>query len=136
MTRLASLTLALLLACGSAVAADKQDEDVSHLPEAREAFESRQKDLVTLARHLGALHRLHQVCGGYDPQRYRKRLQQLIPLEAPMGRTRLDMTAAFNAAYRDMSRLYLGCSGGAWGARAREARAALEVVDRLYRPFR
>lgn len=139
---LAAAACATIAPCGAigttgAIAAqERTKEDISHLPEAKEAFQQRQRDLVQLARHLGALHRLDQLCGSYSNGKYRRRLQTLIPLEAPMGRTRLDMTEAFNAAYRDMSRLYLSCSGGTWAAIEREARAALGVVDRLYRPFR
>ena len=105
--------------------------------EARQSIEQRQKDLVSLASHLGALHRLQQVCGGgYDQNLYRQRMMEVVNAEVPMGATRLDMIAAFNSSFRDMSRLYIACGEDAKAAREEEARQALAIVDRLYAPFR
>ncbi|WP_370339005.1 TIGR02301 family protein [Parvularcula marina] len=105
--------------------------------EAQESFESRQRDLVALAGHLGMLHRLHQLCGdGYREGLYRVRMQQIVELEVPMGSTRLDMVAAFNSAYRDASRDYLACGVDAQTLYESEAKQALLVVERLYAPFR
>ncbi|ADM10167.1 hypothetical protein PB2503_10579 [Parvularcula bermudensis HTCC2503] len=104
--------------------------------EAREAFMERQDLLVRLAGHFGALHRLDQLCGrGYEDDRFRKRMREIVPLEVPMGATRLDMVEAFNTGYRNMSRVYLSCSAEAAAAYESEARESLSVVDRLARPF-
>lgn len=104
--------------------------------DAQKSFEDRQKDLVRLARHLGSLHRYHQLCSSYRPDLYRDRLQQIIKMEVPMGATRLDMIAAFNSSYRSASRLHLSCGSIAQGEQEQAAKNALIVVERLYAPFR
>ena len=109
----------------------------AQVPEAAEYFRQRQEDLVALARHLGGLHRLRQVCYPEDsPDLFRRRLLALVPLEAPMGGTRLDMVAGFNAGYREASNAHGFCGDEARAAYAGEAEAALAVVERLYAPFR
>lgn len=107
------------------------------VPDAREAFEARQQDLVALARHLGTLHRLRQVCYVEDnPDLFRVRMMTLVPLEMPVGATRLDMISAFNAGYRSASAVHAICGREARAAYAREAERALAVTERLYAPFR
>ncbi|MEM9232776.1 MAG: TIGR02301 family protein [Pseudomonadota bacterium] len=123
--------IAAVLCWISPVAAQRAPVD------ARENFEARQRDLVSLAGHLGSLHRLQQICGsGYRPELYRNRMQDVVELEVPMGSTRLDMIAAFNSSYRDMSRAYLACGDAARATFETEAQQALRVVERLYAPFR
>lgn len=129
----AILILALMTAMGPVGATAIQAKPV----DAKDAFDTRQQDLVSLAGHLGALHRLHQICGpGSRPDLYRSRMQQVVRMEAPMGSTRLDMVAAFNSSYRDMSRAYLACGDGAQDTFIAEARTTLRIVERLYAPFR
>lgn len=107
------------------------------VPEAKAAFEARQRDLVALAGHLGALHRLRQVCYvAENPDLFRARMMTLVPLEMPMGGTRLDMISAFNAGYRSASSLHTICGREARAAYAAEAERALAVTERLYAPFR
>ena len=107
------------------------------VPEAAEAFRDRQRDLVALAGHLGALHRLRQVCYVEEsPDLFRLRMMALVPLEMPMGATRLDMISAFNAGYRQASGLHAICGREARAAYAAEAERALGVTERLYAPFR
>ncbi len=107
------------------------------IPEAAEAFEQRQQDLVTLAGHLGTLHRLRQVCyPDESPELFRRRLMTLIPLEVPMGATRVRMIDAFNTQYRDTSREHATCGRQARQDYALAAEAALGVTERLYAPFR
>ena len=107
------------------------------VPEAAEAFQNRQRDLVALAGHLGALHRLRQVCYVEEsPDLFRLRMMTLVPLEMPMGATRLDMISAFNAGYRAASGEHAICGREARAAYAREAERALGVTERLYAPFR
>ena len=126
--------LALFLAASALSAAPPA---VAQPMDAQQSFEGRQHDLVTLAGHLGTLHRLQQVCGGgYDTNRYRNRIQQVIRAEEPMGATRLDMIAAFNSAYRNSSRQFLACDAITQDLQVEEARKALRIVDRLYAPFR
>ena len=106
-------------------------------PEAAEAFESRQADLVDLANHLGVLHRLRQVCHPEEePDMFRRRLMAIIPLEVPKGSTRLDMIAAFNGGYRAAASDHVICGREARSAYAGEAEQALIVTERLYAPFR
>ena len=106
-------------------------------PEAADVFEARQVDLVALARHLGALHRLRQVCHPEEqPDLFRQRLMAIIPLEVPKGSTRLDMISAFNAGYRGAASAHVICGREARAAYASEAEAALGVTERLYAPFR
>ena len=107
------------------------------VPEAAEAFAERQRDLVALAGHLGTLHRLRQVCYVEEnPDLFRLRMMTLVPLEMPMGATRLDMISAFNAGYRQASARHAICGREARAAYAREAERALVVTERLYAPFR
>lgn len=106
-------------------------------PEAADAFAQRQDDLVTLASHLGGLHRLRQVCHPEeDPDRFRRSLMAIIPLEVPKGSTRLDMISAFNGGYRAAASGHVICGREARAAYAGEAEAALAVTERLYAPFR
>ena len=106
-------------------------------PEAADAFAERQDDLVELASHLGGLHRLHQVCHPEEePDRFRRNLMAIIPLEVPKGSTRLDMIAAFNGGYRAAASSHVICGREARSAYASEAEAALIVTERLYAPFR
>ena len=105
--------------------------------EAKEAFDRRQADLVALAGHLGALHRFRQLCAEVweDPDLFRNRMREIVPLEVPMGRTRLDMIAAFNSGFRDASRDHLVCSSETRNAYQGAAEAARAVTQRLARPF-
>ena len=104
--------------------------------DAKTAFTERQADLVALAGHLGALHRLRQLCAYTENvDLFRNRMRELVPLEAPMGRTRLDMIAAFNEQYRSQSTAHLTCSDEARTTYETEAAAALTVTNRLYAPF-
>ena len=123
---------ASLTACLAAPAAAQP-----RVPEAKETFEARQRDLVTLAGHLGTLHRLRQVCFvEQNPDLFRLRMMTLVPLEMPVGATRLDMISAFNAGYRGASSLHAICGREARAAYAQEAERALVVTERLYAPFR
>lgn len=104
--------------------------------DAKTAFDQRQVDLVTLAGHLGALHRLRQICAYHEnADLFRNRMREIVPLEAPMGRTRLDMISAFNQQYRSQSRAHLTCGDEAWASYERQAQAALRVTKRLEAPF-
>ncbi len=104
--------------------------------DAKTAFTERQADLIALAGHLGALHRLRQLCAYNDNvDLFRNRMRELVPLEAPMGRTRLDMIAAFNEHYRRESEAHITCSDAARTTYEAEASAALTVTERLYAPF-
>jgi len=128
--RLSILLCAIISAAiGSAAAKDPI--------EASEAFEQRQRDLVSLAGYLGQLHRLHQVCGDpYNSNLFRNRMKEVVPLESPMGSTRLDMIAAFNEGYREASALYSACDDEVQSIYEKTAERALVVTDRLYAPFR
>ena len=125
--------IALLAAaslCGPAAAQPR-------VPEAAEAFAQRQADLVALAGMLGELHRLRQVCYVEEgPDLFRQRMMSIVPLEMPMGATRLDMISAFNAGYRAASSQHAICGREARAAYSRTAERALVVTERLYAPFR
>lgn len=106
------------------------------IPEASAAFADRQADLVELSRSLGNLHRLHQVCGdAYNPDLFRNRMKEFVPLEAPMARTREDMIAAFNEGYRNASDLYFTCNRDTREAYKAAAADAQIVTERLAAPF-
>ncbi|MEM9988899.1 MAG: TIGR02301 family protein [Pseudomonadota bacterium] len=109
--------------------------------EAKDNFENRQADLITLSGQLGTLHRLHQICaqagnlaGNLDL--FRGRMTELIALERPMTRTQRDMQSQFDENYRAASRLHLVCGEEALTALQREATTALIITERLYAPFR
>ena len=126
-----------LLASAVLAAATPPAAAQPRVPEAAAAFEERQRDLVALAGHLGTLHRLRQVCYVEEnPDLFRWRMRSLVPLEMPMGATRLDMISAFNAGYRDATALHAICGREARAAYAAEAERALVVTERLYAPFR
>ena len=128
------LRLSVLCAVAFALASAAAQPRV---PEAAEAFAQRQADLVTLAGHLGELHRLRQVCYVEEgPDLFRQRMMSIVPLEMPMGATRLDMISAFNAGYRAASGQHAICGREARAAYSRTAERALGVTERLYAPFR
>ena len=131
------IALSLLASIAVVIAAASAQQTQPEPLEARDAFDTRQKDLVALAAHLGALHRYHLLCGASDdPNLFRDRLRRLVPLESPMERTRQAMIAAFNRAYGETSQQYLTCTPDVEDAFRTEARAALELTDRLHGPFR
>ncbi|MEM9837807.1 MAG: TIGR02301 family protein [Pseudomonadota bacterium] len=102
------------------------------VPEAADAFRSRQDDLVLLARKLGSLHRLNQVCPSYDSMTlFRDRMQEVVEGEKPIRATREAMIEAFNLSYNETARLYAACSSDAGAAMRREALEALAVTERL-----
>jgi uncharacterized protein (TIGR02301 family) len=105
-------------------------------PEAKEAFDQRNRDLVTLAQHLGALHRYHQICSTRGPaELFRNRMREIVPLEAPMRSVRTEMIDAFNTGYRSTSALHMTCGGEARAAYEAEAQRAVTVTERLRRPL-
>ncbi|WOI54732.1 TIGR02301 family protein [Parvularcula sp. LCG005] len=111
--------------------------NASAAPDAKAAFEARQQDLIRLAGSLGALHRYHQMCGnGNNPDLFRNRMRQLVPLEAPMESTRQSMISAFNTRFRQVSNDYLTCSGPARQGMEEETQRALVISERLFRAFR
>ena len=102
------------------------------LPDAREHFEARQQDLIYLARKLGGLHRLNQLCPtSADPYEFRRRVRSLIEGERPFRATREAMIEAFNLEYQEASSRYFRCDRDTEAAIQREAYEALAVTERL-----
>lgn len=118
--------LALLLAA----------QDVSTAPDAKSVFESRQTDLQILARHLGGLHRLNQICPSYGRVSiFRDRMREIIDGEKPPRETREGMISRFNDGYREMTRLHYSCDYNAESDFRSEALNALSVSERLSGPL-
>lgn len=126
----------IVLAFAVCVAVSMDSAAVARPPDAREYFLRRQTEMVTLAGHLGALHRLHQLCGNGSSDKFRDHMREIIPLESPLEGTRLDMISAFNEGYRGMSDLHLSCGPEAESDYRRRANQALQATNRLSSPFR
>lgn len=117
---LAALPAALLVAVSPALAQER-------VPAQRQA-------LVDLARILGESHAIRQACEGPQDQYWRKRMQQLLAVEAADQSLKTRISVAFNAGYGSGKALYPSCTDAARAEARRIARTAQGLSEALAKP--
>jgi uncharacterized protein (TIGR02301 family) len=99
-------------------------------------YQSRHRELVTLAGIFGELHHIRRSC---DPRReadtWRDRMKKLVDLEEPRDVARNEMVASFNEAYSNAQNRFAGCDRDARDHAARRASEGDAIVVRLMAPL-
>jgi len=101
---------------------------------AQERAPAQRQALVDLARILGESHAIRQVCEGPQDQYWRRRMQQLLVVEAADQGLKTRISLAFNAGFGSGKALYAGCTDAARAEARRIARTAQGLSETLARP--